>query len=405
MGGAQSTGPRALVVGLGISGIATATALHRIGWTPVVVEKAPTRRSGGYFVGLFGAGRAAAEKLGVLGRLTNRCPAVSANFEIDRAGNRWPGRSFADAPVQPFLMLRGDVEQAAFATLDEGVEVRYGTVPTDIEQDAGGVEVTLAEASADTTSTERFDLVVGADGLRSTVRKLAFGPDRDHLHRMNYMIAAYELPDLLPGFAQGEGAILSEEGRSFHAFPFFDRPPTALWSYRTDDVDAEFTAKPSERLRAVYGPEPLGQPLEEALAVLESADEFLFDSVEQVSLDSWHRGRVVLVGDAAWCPTLYSGMGVSAGLAGAEALGRVLQRHPDDLERALSEWERTLRPYMDYYQGIGVRNRSFFTPADGAERRRRARMMRWQRTPVVRRLLLWLAKRSKAMRMREADIA
>ncbi len=90
-------------------------------------------------------------------------------------------------------------------------------------------------------------------------------------------------------------------------FPFADHPATVLFSYRTDDVDAEFTVPPAERIRQVYGPEPLGAMMEHAVGVLEKADEYLFDSVEQVHMDSWHRGRVVLVGDSAWCVTLYAG--------------------------------------------------------------------------------------------------
>jgi 2-polyprenyl-6-methoxyphenol hydroxylase-like FAD-dependent oxidoreductase len=142
-------------------------------------------------------------------------------------------------------------------------------------------------------------------------------------------------------------------------YAFSDHQPTVLLSYRTDDVDAEFTESPAERVRAVYGTEPLGSTLADVVAAMESADDLLFDSVEQAHMDSWHRGRVVLVGDAAWCPCLYSGMGASAAMAGADFLGTVLQRHPDDIERALTEWERSLRPSMDYYQEYGIKQRPF----------------------------------------------
>lgn len=85
-------------------------------------------------------------------------------------------------------------------------------------------------------------------------------------------------------------------------------------------------------------------------ADLETADAPLFDFVEQVHLDTWHKGRVVLVSDSAWCISLYASMGVSSGLAGADLLGTVLERHPDDIDTALDEWEKTLRPYIADYQ-------------------------------------------------------
>jgi 2-polyprenyl-6-methoxyphenol hydroxylase-like FAD-dependent oxidoreductase len=139
-------GRQALVVGLGISGIATALRLRQIGWTPVIIERATGRRSGGYFIALFGAGRAAAQRLGILDRITDR-GADGVSFDIDRAGRRRPGLGFEDFPGRPWMTTRGDVEAAGFAALPSDVEIRYATVPTRIEQDADGVTVTLADTA------------------------------------------------------------------------------------------------------------------------------------------------------------------------------------------------------------------------------------------------------------------
>lgn len=289
----NDSGRRALVVGLGISGIAAALRLRQIGWRPVIIERAAGRRSGGYFIALFGAGRAAAQRLGILDRLTDR-GADGAAYDIDRVGRRRPGLGFKDFPGRPWLMTRGDVEAAGFAALPSDIEVRYSTVPARIEQDADGVNVTLADTAHGTSVTERFDLVVGADGLRSTVRRLVFGPHENFLRRTGYMAVACQLPNALPGHHQSDSVILAEPRRSMWIFPFKDGPPTVLLSYHTDDVDAEFSRPKAGRVREVFGP-ALGAVLE----ALESAEDVLLDSVEQVHMDSWHRGRVVLVGDAA----------------------------------------------------------------------------------------------------------
>ena len=355
----NDTRGRVLVVGMGVSGIATATRLHRAGWTPVIIERAASRRSGGYFVALFGAGRAAARRLGILEHLHDRTSSVQS-LDIDRAGRTRPGMAYSDIPGDAWLMLRGDVEKAAFAKLPEDVEVRYATVPTAIAQDADGVDVTLLDTATGTSTTERFDLVVGADGLRSTVRSLAFGPHERYLKRLGYMIAAFEYPGTPAGLAPGGGATLLEPDRSMWVFAFADHDPTILLSYRTDDVDAEFTRPPAERVRAAFGPQPPGSTLGAVLDALETTDALLFDSAEQVHLDTWHKGRVVLVGDSAWCVTLYAGMGVSAGLVGADLLGSMLERHPDDLEAALTEWERGLRPYISHYQDAAPDERKIF---------------------------------------------
>ena len=400
-----SSKPRALVVGLGISGISTAIQLQRNGWTPVIVERAADRRSGGYFVGLFGAGKHSAERMGILDRLHNRLSPDVRTYQIDRAGHRRASLGFADQPGGPWMMLRGDVEAAAYSQLEPGTEIRYSTGPTAITQDAHGVEVTLHDTATGVTTTERFDLVIGADGLRSTVRRLVFGPDAEHLSRLNYMIAAYELPGELPGLTRGEGAILTEPGRAFWVFPFSDHASTVLLTWHTEDVDAEFTKPHGQRAREVFGPERLGETLGAAIEVLESAPAVLFDSVEQVHLDRWHQGRVVLVGDSAWCVTLYAGMGVSSGIAGAELLGTVLARHPGDIDAALAEWETRLRPYLEGFQQIGRQNRAFFVPADKTENRRRNVLMWMRRHGLAARILGWLMRNSKATVLRSADIA
>jgi 2-polyprenyl-6-methoxyphenol hydroxylase-like FAD-dependent oxidoreductase len=394
---------RALVVGLGISGITAALQLRRIGWEPVIVEKAPRRRSGGYFVGLFGAGKAAADRLGLLDGLHDRTPAAT-HLDLDRSGSRGAALSFRDLPGLPWLMVRGDVEQAAFEKLPHDVEIFYSTVPTEIEQDADGVDVTLVNIKDQSVTTERFELVVGADGLRSTVRSLVFGPHSAYLRRLNHMIAAFEVPGTLGDLGRGQGGTLLEPGRSMWVFAFSDHNPTVLLSYASGDVDAEFLEPPAQRIRRVFGPEPLGRTLAAAVTALETADDLLFDSVEQVRMDQWHRGRVVLVGDAAWCVCLYAGMGVSAGLSGADMLGMMLERHPDDMKRAFCEWERKLRPYIDYYQRIGIEQRQFFTP-DSHRRIAVRRAMARLNAGTAGRVLHYVNARTKATRMKEVDIA
>ncbi|MFD8844404.1 hypothetical protein [Streptomyces pseudogriseolus] len=99
-------------------------------------------------------------------------------------------------------------------------------------------------------------------------------------------------------------------------------------------------------LRRAFGPEPTGPVLDHLIGQFEKADDFLFDSTHQVVMPTWHTDRIVLPGDAAWCMTLYSGMGASTGMAGADLLGTVLQRNLGQIPRALREWEQRLRPFI-----------------------------------------------------------
>ncbi|WNG19995.1 FAD-dependent monooxygenase [Cystobacter fuscus] len=366
----NSTTPRrrVLVVGLGISGIATAIRFHKLGWEPVLIERAPERRKGGYFIGLFGTGKASAERLGAMETLVDRRSPRMQSYEVDRANRRYKGMSFVDVPGDPRPLLRGDMENALFSALPKEVEIRFSTVPTRFEQDERGVDVTMTHTKSGTSTTERFELVVGADGMRSTVRQLVFGPHEDFFFPLNYMIGACVLRNPVPGYATHEGLVLAEAGRSAWVFPFANHNPTVLFSYRVEDVAAQFRGRPIESLRKAYGPEKTGPVLSYLLDEFEAADESLFDSTHQVRMKSWHKGRVVLVGDSAWCLTLYSGMGASSGMAGGELLGNMLEKYPDDVERALSQWEAKLRPFISNMQLHGLKMRRFFTPSNEAQR-------------------------------------
>jgi 2-polyprenyl-6-methoxyphenol hydroxylase-like FAD-dependent oxidoreductase len=258
------------------------------------------------------------------------------------------------------------------------------------------------------TTTERFDLVVGADGLRSTVRSLAFGPHSDYVHRMGIMVALFPLSEPPAGYTSSDLVVLQEPGRAMYMFPLVGLTPRALLAYRTADVDAEFREPPAQRLREVFSSGPTDRELGHVLSELDNvkdANNVLFDSLEQVRMNRWHAGRVVLVGDSAWSMTLLAGMGVSTGLAGAELLGTLLQRFPDDLDHVLNTWEARLRPFLDYYQDEGRRRQGMLTPANQWQVKVNRSLSLASGLPLVSPLLKRLAAAGKGPRMRSADIA
>lgn len=354
---------RALVVGLGIGGMSAAIGLRKAGWTVTIVEKAPARRTGGYFVGLFPQGKEAANQLGVFDDIHLRTAANSKTWDVRDDGSRQHSVGFLDQPGAPEGVLRGDIEAGLWKGIDGVMDVRFGTVPSMICEERDEVRVRLVQQDTEEAADETFDLVIGADGVRSTVRSLVFGPHERFLKPMGAIICAYQLSDQMAFFKDRDGIMLCEVNRGFWVFPLADRAPTALFTYRTRDIDAQFTRRPVDILRDVYAGLSGEGIVEHALDELERSNDYLFDSVQQVRMRKWHKGRVVLLGDAAWCLTLYSGMGAASAMKGGAELSHALAAHPNDVGGALAAWESALRPLIRKFQFGAYIKSEFFVPS------------------------------------------
>ncbi|MGJ8525736.1 hypothetical protein LMG33818_001483 [Halomonadaceae bacterium LMG 33818] len=356
---------RALIVGMGIGGMSAAIALKKRGWAPVIVERASERRRGGYFIGLQNDGKQAAQALGVLDAMQKRTPRARF-WDIRRDGSRRQIADITNETNAPIAVLRGDIEDALWQSVEGEVEVRFDTTPTAIVDESDGARVKLVQGEKKGTpheTEEVFDLVIGADGVRSSVRKMVFGPDEDFFDYVGTVLCAFPLSRPLPGVEKSDGIIMSEVGRSLTVFPLADRPSTALLSYRADDINAQFAEPHLEVLRKKFAGFDNGGLLPQILEDLSKTDDYLFDSVQMVKMPEWHKGHVVLLGDSAWCLTLYSGMGASAALMGGQRLGEALSNHPENISDALKEYGERMRPFVDKHQKMISLRSQLFVPS------------------------------------------
>jgi 2-polyprenyl-6-methoxyphenol hydroxylase-like FAD-dependent oxidoreductase len=353
----------AVIIGAGIAGLATGLQLARLGWRVTLLERAPGPRGGAYVVGFSGVGYDAAERLDLVEELRRLESPWTKVRHLDG-----DGRVMATMDVESqrallggrmISILRGDLEQVlADALRDDAladrVELRFDESIGGIAQDRDGVTATLTDGSR-----IRADLLVGADGLHSTVRQLIFGPEEAFRYDLGALVASFAMLDP-PAELAGWTTFLALVGRGAGVYPQRDDGLAVFFTFTGTSAPRERAERPAQTLRRVYG--DLGwvwpQVLDRAAAAAES---IFYDSISQIRLSTWSHGRVVLAGDAAWSVSLLAGHGSSLAVGGGELLGTLLDNQPD-IPTALDAWERHLRPLVARKQRLGRRSRWLFIP-------------------------------------------
>jgi 2-polyprenyl-6-methoxyphenol hydroxylase-like FAD-dependent oxidoreductase len=350
---------RAIIIGAGIAGLAAALRLSQIGWDSLIIERAPQRRSGGYGVTFGGIGYDAAERMGILPDLQQRAFITEELVYHKPGGERrftLTGEIIA-ATMGPRSMniLRGDIETVLYEQVRDSAEIRFATTITAVDQDAHAVHATLSDGTV-----EHADLLIGADGLHSATRALVFGPEEDYLLDLEHRVAVYMLDQRPDAIAPGTTATLSSRGRTIAIISAGDGRNVAFFGYRTDR--GARGDDPATVLPQVYG--DLGWVIPEVLTGMARTDSVYFDTISQVVAPAWSHGRVVLLGDAAWCVTLFAGYGSALAVGGADRLGTELERHGGDIGAALAAWETALRPEVEAKQKLGRRVKGVYAPAN-----------------------------------------
>jgi 2-polyprenyl-6-methoxyphenol hydroxylase-like FAD-dependent oxidoreductase len=379
------TQPTVLISGAGVAGPALAHWLAGNGYRVVIVELAPGIRPGGQTVDLRGAGRDAVARMGLLDQMVDRSLAQRGIAWVRADGSRraeMPVEAFdGNGVVSKLEILRGDLVDVLYQATKDRVEYRFDTRIDELNQRQDAVEATLSDGT-----TLQADLVVGADGPHSAVRRLAFGPEEQFVKPLGGYNAWFTAPDsvgldgwyLMYQAAGGLNASLrpshdpsiAKAGLAFRSDPL---------TYDRRDLDAQRQLL-ADRFAGA------GWHCDALLAAAREADDFYFDAFAQVHMDSWSRGRVTLCGDAGYCASPLSGMGTSVALVGSYLLGGGLGSAPDVLtsahvDRALAGYGRLMRPYVDRCQDLpaGVDG---YAPKSNSDIVITAQVMKWmQRWP------------------------
>ncbi|KUL46006.1 FAD-dependent oxidoreductase [Streptomyces sp. NRRL F-4489] len=347
-----------LISGASIAGPALAYWLSRYGFHVTVVERAPELRAGGQAIDVRGPALEVAERMGILSQVRELATGLRGASVVDASGKelyRSTEHTFTGGQIDnpDVEIMRDDLCRIIHQAIDGTVEYLFNDSITSLTQDDREVHVTF-ERSAPRT----FDLVVGADGLHSTVRKLAFGPESDYIHHLGSYIGLFTAPNFLDldywqTFHQsGElgGIIMSaRNNKECRVFLGFEQEEPLEYDYR--DVDAQ------KRLIAARFADA-GWEFPRALKYMWDAPDFHFDSMSQIRMDSWSRGRVVLLGDAGYCGSPMTGQGTSLALIGAYVLAGELKAAGGDHRAAFAAYEEELRDHVRGTQQFALDNKA-----------------------------------------------
>lgn len=362
-----------LISGAGIAGPTLAYWLQKAGFAPTLVEHAPALRTGGYVIDFWGLGYDIAERMGLLGEIDRLGYHARELRIVGETGERLAGfgtRVFEELTNGRYVTIaRSELSRLLFEAAERGMETIFGDEIVALEQTTDEVHVCLRNGGE-----RRFDLAIGADGLHSQVRKLAFGPESQFETHLGYAVAAFEASGYRPR-NEDVYVMYGESGRMLGRFTLRNDRTLFLFVLANGGRSLPDTREAQKALlRESYRNAKWEVP--RILAELGHAEELYFDSVSQIRMPAWSKGRVALIGDAAFCVSLLAGQGSALAMISAYVLAGELARAQGGYEEAFARCEARLRAYIAAKQQGAARFAGAFAP--------RTRAGLWFRNQVIR---------------------
>lgn len=368
-------GRHVLISGASIAGPALAYWLHRYGFRVTVVEQSASVRKGGYPVDLRGSAMDVAQRMGILPDLRRaHIRSARATFvdgegqEVATVTPEWITGSVKGRDVE---LPRGVLASLLHSITCADVEYRFNDSAVEIADRKDVVEVTFRSGGR-----EAFDLVIGADGIHSTVRELAFSPEGRYAHPVGFCFAGFSTPNT-QGLSR-EAVCYNVPGRMAALYAAGNHPESVftLLAFAHPYLLGEAGRNPAfQRTLTGNAFAGAGWKLPGLLESMRDSNDFYFDVVQQIRMPNWTRGRVGLVGDAAYAPSFLTGQGSSLALVGAYVLAGELALH-EDHEQAFAEYQRKLRPFVEVNQATIEQGRSGMIPITSGQLLKRNCAMR-----------------------------
>jgi 2-polyprenyl-6-methoxyphenol hydroxylase-like FAD-dependent oxidoreductase len=324
-----------LISGAGIAGCTLAYWLLRNGHAVSVVERGRSLRSSGSPVDVRGAAVEVVERMNIAAQLREARIQVKGMTLLDEDGQRITRVNLEAARLsiapKDMELARGDLARILHEASKNGVDYIFGDSIKAMAQDEGGVDVSFEHSPA-----RRFDLVVGADGLHSIVRRLAFGADTEFVRHAGLYAATIALPALES--PEGEMFMLNTPGKLVALHPCQDKPLAYFVFWRPEIREFNYIDLDQHKniLEGTF--KGMRWRVPEFLEIMRASPDIYFDSVSRVDVENWARGRIVLLGDASSCVSLF-GDGSTLAICGAYELAEALTATRANVAAACSRYQ------------------------------------------------------------------
>lgn len=339
---------KVLISGAGPAGLTLAYWLKRYGFVPTIVERHPALRTGGYKIDIRGVALDVIRRMGIQPSILESKTDIQGATVVDEQGKtltQMSGDLCGSRNEEDLEIMRGDLCQILLKQIPD-VECIFGDAITKITHNSDGVHVEFEK-----NQPRQFDLVVGADGLHSNVRKLVFGDESQFLREFGLFICVYTIPNFL-NLDRWE---IEHHGKQRFVNVYSirgDANAKACFAFPSQQMqfDPRDTKQQQNLLKEAFA--DMGWEVPRLLAEMENAPDFYFDSIAQIHMPQWTKERTALVGDAAYGPSPLTGQGTSAALIGAYVLAGELAEASGDYKTAFRQYDKLLRNFIKQNQDI-----------------------------------------------------
>lgn len=346
----MSTINKILVIGAGIAGPAVCYWLRRFGFSPILIEKFANIRKGGQGLDLRGVTIDLVKRMGIYEKICNMRTQVEFGRYVDVEGNTLheeKGERFCFRQDEDVEINRGDLVEILMGAI-AGVPCHFNQLINSIQQNDDYVNVYFKNGRI-----ERYDLVIGADGMHSTTRRMVFDKDEYKLINLGAYFSVFSIPNYL-NLSHTE--VQCEANQKLISYTCDKNPKMAeaAFMFRARNVLNNIRDEKEQQKFLSDTFQDFGWEASKILELMSDSDDFYFDSVTQVKMKSWTKGRVALLGDAGYCASPLSGQGNNLALVGAYILAGELKQADGNYTRAFNRYNELLHSFVEANQKLGV---------------------------------------------------